>query len=126
MTDEQSLKKYLICYGAENESWLCDAEDRDHAIEQFDAAELDGEVNHVFECVPILGRYFVRQRRAMWVSYIQEVTAVDESAAIDAFYNDFDPPHSFVEGAVQRVDHGAAEVFDVRKYPLVDDVFAAD
>ena len=30
----QPLKIYLVCYGSENESWVCDAEDRDHAVAQ--------------------------------------------------------------------------------------------
>ncbi|MDF0491468.1 hypothetical protein PX699_16825 [Sphingobium sp. H39-3-25] len=47
------MEKYLICYGAENEFWLCDADDKNHALEQFEAAQLDGEVNHVFLCEEI-------------------------------------------------------------------------
>lgn len=44
------MQTYLICYGADNEFWLCDAEDKNHAIEQFEEAELDGEINHIFLC----------------------------------------------------------------------------
>ena len=56
------LKIFLVCYGSENESWVCDGEDRDHAVEQFESAGLDGEINEVFECIPATNRYFVRQR----------------------------------------------------------------
>ena len=59
------LQTYLICYGAENEFWLCKAGDRKHAVEQFEAAATDGDINEVFECIPAMKRYFVRQRRAM-------------------------------------------------------------
>ncbi|PWJ72648.1 hypothetical protein C7441_1325 [Pseudaminobacter salicylatoxidans] len=129
MTTTQSrnpLKIYLVCYGSENESWLCDAEDRDHAVEQFNSAEMDGDINEVFECVPALSRYFVRQRRAMWVCFVQEVEAEDEEAAVDAFYEQFDPQHSFVEGALQHADHGPAIVFDRRDYPSAQEVAEAD
>ena len=80
------LKTFLICHGAENEFWLCKAADRNHAVEQFEAAATDGDINEVFECVPAMNRYFVRQRRAMWVCFVQEVEAEDEDAAVDAFY----------------------------------------
>ena len=69
---------------------------------------MDGEINEVFEC---------RQRRAMWVCFVQEIDAEDEDAAVDAFYQQFDPQHSFVEGALQHADHGPASVFDRRDYP---------
>lgn len=120
------LKIYLVCYGAENESWLCDAEDRDHAVEQFEAAELDGDINEVFECVPALNRYFVRQRRAMWVCFVQEVDAEDEEAAVDAFDQGFDPQHSFVEGGVRHADHGPATIFCQRDYSSAQEVAEAD
>lgn len=129
MTDMQfprHLKVYLICYGAENESWLCDAEDRDHAIEQFEAAEMDGEINEVFECIPAMNRFFVRQRRAMWVCFVQEVEAEDEDAAVDTFYQRFDPQHFFMEGALQHADHGPATVFDRREYPTANEVAEAE
>lgn len=120
------LKIYLVCYGSENESWVCDAEDRDHAVEQFEAAELDGELNEVFECIPTLKRYFVRQRRAMWVCFIQEIEAEDEDAAVDAFLAGFDPRHAIVEGALQHADHGPVSAFDIRDYPTAAAVVEAD
>ncbi|MGA0531279.1 hypothetical protein [Hansschlegelia sp. KR7-227] len=129
MTTLQSsipLKKYLICYGAENEFWLCDAEDRDHAVEQFENAGMGGEINEVFACVPATNRYFVRQRRAMWVCFVQEVEAEDEEAAVEVFHNQFDPQHSFMEGARQHADHGPAAVFDRRDYPTAQEVAEAD
>lgn len=49
----QPIRKYLICYGDENEFWLCDAEDCRHAIEQFQSAGMSGSINKVFECVPV-------------------------------------------------------------------------
>ncbi|WP_413874654.1 hypothetical protein [Albidovulum sp.] len=120
------LKIFLVCYGSENESWVCDAEDRNHAVEQFEAAELDGDINEVFECVPALNRYFVRQRRAMWVCFVQEVEAEDEEAAVDAFYEQFDAEYAFVEGALQHADHGPVTVFDRRDYPSAQEVAEAD
>ena len=87
------------------------------SVEQFENAAMDGEINAVFECVPALNRYFVRQRRAMWVCFVQEVEAEDEDAAVDAFYQGFDPQHFFIEGALQHADHGPATVFDRREYP---------
>lgn len=123
---QRPLKTYLVCYGAENESWICDGEDRDHAVEQFENAAMDGEINAVFECVPALNRYFVRQRRAMWVCFVQEVEAEDEDAAVDAFYQQFDPQHAFVEGALQHADHGPASVFDRRDYSTAQEVTEAD
>lgn len=104
---------------------MCDAEDRDHALEQFEAAELDGEINEVFELIPTLRRYFVRQRRAMWVCCVQEVGAEDEDAAIESFYQRFDPQHSFIEGNLQHADHGPATVFDRRDYPTAQEVAEA-
>ena len=97
MQSQKPLKTYLICHGAENEFWLCEAEDRDHAVEQFETAELDGDINEVFECIPAMNRYFVRQRRVRWVCFVQEIDAEDEDAAIDAFDAGFAPQHSFVE-----------------------------
>lgn len=44
------MVKFLICFGADNEYWLCDADDRDHAMEQFLNADMDGDVNHFFVC----------------------------------------------------------------------------
>lgn len=129
MTDMQSprhLKIYLVCYGVENESWICDAEDRDHAVEQFEAAATDGDINEVFECIPTTNRYFVRQRRAIWVCFVQEVEADDEDAALDAFYQRFDPQHFFMEGTLQYTDHGPATVFDRREYPNANEVAEAD
>lgn len=123
---QRPLNIYLVCYGAENESWICDAEDRGHAVEQFENAAMDGEINAVFECVPALNRYFVRQRRAMWVCFVQEVEAEDEDAAVDIFYQQFDPQHAFVEGALQHADHGPASVFDRRDYPTAQEVTEAD
>ncbi len=120
------LKIFLVCYGSENESWVCDAEDRNHAVEQFEAAELDGDINEVFECVPALNRYFVRQRRAMWVCFVQEVEAEDEEAAVDAFYEQFDAEYAFVEGALQHADHGPVTVFDRRDYQSAQEVAEAD
>lgn len=120
------LKIFLVCYGSENESWVYDAEDRNHAVEQFEAAELDGDINEVFECVPALNRYFVRQRRAMWVCFVQEVEAEDEEAAVDAFYEQFDAEYAFVEGALQHADHGPVTVFDRRDYPSAQEVAEAD
>lgn len=129
MTDMQSsppLKTFLICHGAENEFWLCEAEDRDHAVEQFEAAATDGDINEVFECIPATNRYFVRQRRAMWVCFVQEVEAEDEDVAVDTFYQRFDPQHFFMEGALQHADHGLATVFDGREYPTANEVAEAD
>ncbi|MBK3406137.1 hypothetical protein J2X47_002287 [Sphingomonas sp. BE270] len=126
MTIQPSLKKYLICYGADNEFWLCDAESRDHAVEQFENTDMDDDINHVFECVPALNRYFVRQRRAMWVCLVQEVEAEDEEAAIDTFYNEFAPEYSVIEDAVSRVEHGPATVFDRSDYPTAQDVAEDD
>jgi hypothetical protein len=126
MDTEPSLKKYLICYCANNEFWLCDAGDRDHAVEQFESADMDGDINEVFACVPALNHYFVRQRHAMWVCFVQEVEAEDEEAAIDVFYEQFDPQHSFVEGSLQHADHGPAAVFDRRDYSTAQDVAEAD
>lgn len=129
MTTIQSqtpMGMYLVCYGAENEFWLCDAEDRDHAIEQFNSAQMDGDINEVFRCVPALNRYFVRQRRAMWVCYVQEIEAEDADAAVDAFHEQFDPQHFFVEGALRHADHGPATAFDKRHYPSAQEVAEAD
>ncbi|MCJ1901477.1 hypothetical protein MR829_13980 [Paracoccus versutus] len=120
------LNTFLICHGAENEFWLCEAEDRDHAIEQFESAEADGEINEVFECLPALNRYFVRQRRAMWVCFVQEVAAEDERAALHAFHQAFDPQHAFVEAAIQPAAHGPATVFDRRDYPDAQEILEAD
>ena len=55
------VEKYLICYGADNEFWLCDADDKDHAIEQFLNAEMVSPhedenreaINHVFRCIEV-------------------------------------------------------------------------
>lgn len=113
------LKIFLVRYGSENESWVCDGEDRDHA-------GMDGEINEVFECISATNRYFVRQRRAMWVCFVQEVEAESAEAAVDAFHAGFDPQHSFVEGALQHADHGPASVFDVRDYRTAREVVEAD
>ena len=111
-----ALKLYLVCYGSENKSWLCDAENRDHAVEQFNNAAMDGEINEVFEW-SATNRYFVRQRRLRWVCFVQEVDAEDEDAAIDAFEDEFDPQHSFIESAVPYIADGPAAVFDRQEYP---------
>lgn len=48
------MNTYLICYGADNEFWLCQADDRDHAIEQLMAAgEDESSVNTVFLCIEV-------------------------------------------------------------------------
>lgn len=55
------MEKFLICYGADNEFWLCDADDKDNAIEQFLNAEVVSPhedenreaINHVFRCVEV-------------------------------------------------------------------------
>lgn len=120
------LKSYLVCYGSENEFWICDAEDRDHAVEQFENAAMDGQLNEVFECIPATNRYFVRQRRAMWVCFVQEVEADDPEAAADAFHARFDPQHIFIEGALHRTAHGPVSVFDPRGYPTAQEVAEAD
>lgn len=73
-----------------------------------------------------LNRYFVRQRRAMWVCMVQEIEATDEDAAIDYFHDCFDPQHRTLESAVQRVEHGPVTVFDRAFYPRVSDAIAAD
>jgi len=121
-----SQRRYLICYSGENEFWLCAAEDRDHAVEQFESAKMDGEINEVLECVPATNRYLVRQRRAMWVCFVQEVEAEDEEAALDTFYMEFDPQHSFIEGALQHADHGPATVFNHQEYQTAREVAEAD
>ena len=46
----------------------------------------------------------------VWVAYTGY-------AALDAFYQRFDPQHFFIEGALQHADHGPATVFDRREYP---------
>ena len=120
------LKTFLICYGAENEFWLCEAEDRVHAVEQFEAVATDGDINEVFECIPATNRYFVRQRRAMWVCLVQEVEAEDEEAAVDTFHDAFSPQHSFIEGYVNDLPYGPATVFDRREYPNANEVAEAD
>lgn len=38
ISSQRPLKIYLVCYGAENESWICNAVDRAHAVEQFEDA----------------------------------------------------------------------------------------
>lgn len=120
------LKIYLVCYGSENESWICDAEHRDHAVEQFENAGMDGEINEVFECIPATNRYFVRQRRAMWVCFVQEVEADDAEAAAVAFHAGFDPQHFFIEGALPHTEHGPVSVFDPLGYPTAQEVADAD
>ncbi|MCG2841261.1 hypothetical protein L6Q21_09740 [Sandaracinobacter sp. RS1-74] len=120
------MKKYLICYGEQNQFWLCDAEDHGHAVEQFEAADMDETINSVFECLPSTNRYFVRQRRAMWVCYVQEVEAVNEDAAIDAFHDTYDPQHSFIEEVVRHQDYGPVTAFDQCAFPDAEAVFHAD
>lgn len=115
-------QKYLICHGDDNEFWLCDAQNHDHAVEQFDDAGMGGSINEVFEGAPAAKRYFVRQRRAMWVCFVQEVDAEDGDAAIDAFYEHFDPQHAFVEGPMPLADHGPVSVFDSRDFPTPQEV----
>lgn len=41
------MQQYLIAYGADNEFWLCEADDADHAKEQFENADMGGEINEV-------------------------------------------------------------------------------
>lgn len=120
------LKKYLVCYGAENLFWLCDAEDRDHAVEQFEVAEMDGEINEVFACAPATNRYFIRRRQAMWVCFVQEVDAESREAALDIFHQDFMPQYSFVEDRVERLGEGPVAIFDGRDYPTAAEVAEAD
>lgn len=122
----QPLKKFLVCYGDQNEFWLCDAESREHAVEQFDNAGIAGSINEVFECVPAVNRYFVRQRRAMWVSFVQEIEAEDRHTAVDRFYDRFDPQYSFVEAPLRHADPGPATAFDQRDYPTPQAVVEAD
>lgn len=122
----ERLKTYLVCYGSENGFWLCKADDRDHSVEQFESAGIDGEINDVFECVPPTNRYLVRQRRAMWVCFVQKVEAEDDDAAVNVFQDRFNPQHSFIEGAVQRLERGPIAVFDRRDFPRVRDVVDAD
>ena len=62
-------------------------------------------------------KYLVRQRRPVWVCYIQEVEAESEDAAIDTFYETFDPQHTIMECQVQRVEHGPVTVWDANLYP---------
>lgn len=47
------MNTYLIQYGADNEFWLCQADDKEHALEQFASADMDGEVNHVYLCTEV-------------------------------------------------------------------------
>lgn len=120
------LKMYLVCYGSENEFWVCDAEDRDHAVEQFENADVEGEINDVFECVPATNRYFVRQRQAMWVCFVQEVEAESREAALDIFHDDFMPQHSFVEDRVAHGGEGPVAVFDRWDFPTAAEVADVD
>ncbi len=50
MPTDPILKTYLLCYGADNEFWLCQAEDPEHAIEQFKNADMGSDINDVFQC----------------------------------------------------------------------------
>ena len=68
----------------------------------------------------------VRQRRAMWVCFVQKVEAEDDDAAVNVFQDRFNPQHSFMEGAVQRLERGPIAVFDRRDFPRVRDVVDAD
>lgn len=119
---QEPLNTFLICYGADNAFWLCEAEDRDHAAEKFEDAGMDGSINEVFECIPATNRYFVRQRRAMWVCFVQEVEAEDGDAALAAFRDHFDPQHAFVEEPMPLADHGPVRVFDRREFPTAQEV----
>lgn len=116
------LKTFLICYGAENAFWLCEAEDRDHTVEQFEAAEADGDINEAFEFIPAMNRYFVRQRRAIWVCFVQKVEAEDEDAAVDALYQKFNPQHSSQRAPFNML----ITVLDRREYPNANEVAEAD
>lgn len=62
-------------------------------------------------------KFFVRQRRAMWVCVIQEIEADDEEAAEEEFLEGFDPQHMIIEGHVQRMEHGPITVWDAETYP---------
>ena len=53
----------------------------------------------------------------MWACFVPGVDAENEDAALDAFYQRFDPQHFLMEGILQHADHGPATVFDRREYP---------
>ena len=71
-------------------------------------------------------KFLVRQRRPMWVCFVQEIEADDEDAAEEAFHDAFDPQHSVVEGYVQRVDPGPVTVFIASGFAAPLDVADAD
>lgn len=56
-------------------------------------------------------KFKVRQRRPMWVCFVQEVEADTEEQAEDVFENEFDPQHALVEGRVTRVGYGPISVW---------------
>ena len=49
------MHKYLICYGCDNEFFLCLAEDAAHAREQFESVQesggFDGDINAIYRCI---------------------------------------------------------------------------
>lgn len=71
-------------------------------------------------------KYFVRQRRAVWICFVQEIEAESAEAAEAEFFNAFDPQHSFAESPLQRVEHGPVAVFDASEYPTAAEAANAD
>jgi hypothetical protein len=49
------MHTYLIMYGDENEAFICEAEDAQHAREQFHSWSEDnlGSINNVYVCCPV-------------------------------------------------------------------------
>jgi len=47
------MNTYLIAYDADNDFWLCEADDVDHAVEQFVDASLGADINHIWVCYPV-------------------------------------------------------------------------
>ena len=47
-----ALKQYLVTYGADNDLWLCHADDADHAREQCEDANGPDCVNEIMLCTP--------------------------------------------------------------------------
>jgi hypothetical protein len=73
-----------------------------------------------------MAKFLVRQRRPMWVCLVQEVEAETMEEAEDTFYNEFNPQHSVIEGAVQRVEAGPVSVWIAEDFPNVLDVVNHD
>ena len=48
-----ALNTYLIAYGADNELWLCKADDVSHAVEQFEDDEPREDINHILVCTEV-------------------------------------------------------------------------